>query len=115
MLEGTIADKNEQWQVYIVRCADGSLYTGIAKDVESRLSQHNAGRGARYTRGRRPVMLVYREPAPDRGAALRREHEIKSMSRVDKRRMIDGSTSPISRRRNARNAEARDRWDRESD
>ena len=76
------------WNVYIVRCSDGSLYTGIARDVEARVSQHNSGAGARYTRSRLPVKLVYREPAADRSAALKREYAIKRLSAKDKRRLI---------------------------
>ncbi len=70
----------------MVRCADGSLYTGIARDVERRIAEHNgAGRaGARYTRSRRPVTLVYSEGAADRAAASRREHAIKQLDRADK-------------------------------
>jgi putative endonuclease len=73
------------WHVYIVRCADRTLYTGVAKDPKARIAEHNAGRGAKYTRARLPVKLVYREPAADRGAALRREHEIKRLPRDAKR------------------------------
>jgi predicted GIY-YIG superfamily endonuclease len=73
------------WHVYIVRCADGTLYTGVAKDPAARVARHNVGRGAKYTRSRLPVRLVYREPAADRGVALRREHEIKQLSRRAKR------------------------------
>ena len=76
------------WHVYILRCADGTLYTGIAKDPAHRLGEHNAGRGARYTRSRLPVELVYEESAADRGSALRREHEIKQLSAADKRELI---------------------------
>ena len=76
------------WHVYIVRCADRTLYTGVARDLPARVSAHNAGRGAKYTRSRLPVQLVYREPAEDRGAALRREHEIKRMSARAKRGLI---------------------------
>jgi putative endonuclease len=78
-----------QWQVYMVRCADGTLYTGIATDVERRVAEHNAGQGARYTRGRGPVTLVYREQAKDRPAALRREHAIKQLSSTKKRALAD--------------------------
>ncbi|MCH7549302.1 MAG: GIY-YIG nuclease family protein [Candidatus Krumholzibacteriota bacterium] len=80
-----------QWHVYIVRCADGTLYTGIAREAEARVSQHNAGNGARYTRTRRPVELVYREVVRDRGAAQRREHEIKRMNTPSKRALIADS------------------------
>jgi len=74
--------------VYVVRCADGSLYTGIARDIAERIAQHNDGKGARYTRARRPVALVYAEPAEDRAAALRREHAIKRLSAADKRELV---------------------------
>ena len=76
------------WHVYIVECSDGSLYTGIARDVEARVTQHNAGDGARYTRTRRPVALVYQEEAADRSAAQRREHEIKQLAAAAKRELI---------------------------
>src|SRR5690606_7797478 len=61
------------WSVYIVRCADGTLYTGISTDVAARIAAHNRGSGAKYTRSRMPVELVYQEPAFDRGAAQKRE------------------------------------------
>ena len=74
--------------MYIVRCADGTLYTGVAKDVGARVSRHNEGQGSRYTRGRRPVELVYQEEAGDRGAALQREYAIKRLSPAAKRKLI---------------------------
>jgi putative endonuclease len=80
-----------RWHVYIVRCADCSLYTGVAKDVEARVYQHNAGRGAKYTRSRRPVELVYHEPADDRSSALRREHAIKKMQAAEKVSLIQNA------------------------
>lgn len=79
---------DSHWSLYIVRCADGSLYTGIAKDVEARVVQHNNRRGARYTRGRGPVTLVYREVAGSHGDALRRECAIKAFTRLQKERLI---------------------------
>jgi len=71
------------WQVYIVRCADGSLYTGIAKDVARRVAEHNGSNAlaAKYTRVRRPVELVYQEACADRAAAARREYAIKRLGR----------------------------------
>lgn len=72
------------WWVYILRCRDATLYTGITTDPAARLAAHNAGRGARYTRGRRPVMLLHLEPAADRPTAQRREAEIKRLSRARK-------------------------------
>ncbi len=82
-----------EWHVYILRCADRSLYTGVATDVEARLATHNAGKGAKYTRGRLPVKLVYQEAAAGRGAALKREHAIKRMPVAAKRRLIRQSVS----------------------
>jgi putative endonuclease len=76
------------WQVYIVRCADATLYTGIARDVHKRLDEHNHSRlAARYTRARRPVELVYTETCASRSEALRREMAIKKLSRRDKEQL----------------------------
>ena len=85
------------WHVYILRCADATLYTGIARDLEKRLLQHNgeAAGGPRYTRARRPVQLAWSDIAADRGAALRREAAIKRMRRDDKLRLIDGASLPM--------------------
>ena len=76
------------WWVYILRCGDGTLYTGTAADVERRLAAHRRGRGAKYTRGRGPLAVVYREACPDRGAALRREAAVKRLSREEKLRLM---------------------------
>ncbi len=76
------------WTVYVVRCNDASLYTGVAKDLARRIEQHNAGTGAKYTRSRLPVTLVYSEVVADRGAALRREIEIKRLPAAAKRRLV---------------------------
>ena len=80
----------QDWFVYILRCADGSLYTGISTDVARRLIEHNAGapHGARYTRVRRPVALVYCEGACNRSAALRRERQVKGLDRAGKLALI---------------------------
>lgn len=77
-----------QWVVYILRCADGSLYTGITNDLSSRIAKHQNGTGAKYTRGRGPLHLVYQEPHPDRATAAQREAEIKSLSRSEKENLI---------------------------
>jgi len=77
-----------KWYVYMLRCADNSLYTGVATDIESRVVVHNAGKGAKYTRGRLPVVLVYRESVRGRSAALKREHAIKRLTRLAKHRLI---------------------------
>ena len=76
------------WQVYIVRCGDDTLYTGIARDAEKRFAQHQAGRGARYTRGRGPLALVYVEAASSHGEALRREAGIRRLGRAGKEARI---------------------------
>jgi uncharacterized protein (TIGR02453 family) len=76
------------WSVYLLRCADGSLYTGIARDVPARVTAHGGPRGAAYTRARRPVQLVYQEAAGDRSSALRREYAIKQLSREQKESLI---------------------------
>jgi putative endonuclease len=78
-----------EWFVYIVECADGTLYTGITTDLERRVEEHNAGTGARYTRARRPVVLRYSERQPDRSQASVREAGIKALSRSEKERLID--------------------------
>ncbi len=77
------------WTVYIARCADDSLYTGIARDVDERIESHNAGRGAKYTRSRLPIELVYSEVVDDRATALRREFAIKRLERDAKKKLIE--------------------------
>ena len=76
------------WHVYILECADGSLYTGIARNLDTRIAAHNHGTGAKYTRGRGPVKLLYQEPAADRSTALRREALLKQLSRAEKLQLI---------------------------
>ena len=77
------------YYVYILRCGDGSLYTGYTDDVARRLSVHQSGRGAKYTRSHLPVELAHQEELPDKSAALRREAEIKKMTRAQKLRLIE--------------------------
>ena len=76
------------WFVYIVRCLDRTLYTGITTNLDRRLAEHNAGRGAKYPRPRRPVVLVYSEPAISRSAAASREYQIKRLSPTGKMNLI---------------------------
>ena len=78
------------WYVYILRCGDGTLYTGVTDDVPRRLAAHRSGKGAKYTRGRGPLELVYQEEVPDKSAALKRESEIKRLTRQEKERLIKG-------------------------
>jgi putative endonuclease len=84
-------DPLDEWSVYMVRCLDGSLYTGIAKDVSRRVSEHNTddALAASYTRSRRPVTLVYQEKQETRSSASKREYAIKQMSRHEKLKLID--------------------------
>ena len=83
-----MAADGDHW-VYVIRCADGTLYTGYTTDVERRVAEHDAGEGAKYTRGRTPVELVHAECFETRSAALSREHAIKARSRAAKERLIE--------------------------
>jgi putative endonuclease len=101
--------------VYMVRCADGTLYTGYARDPHAREKAHNSGRGARYTSGRRPVRLVYSETFESLSDALKREYQLKRLTRVGKEALIAARTrrraerlAPVKRN----NIELRDRGDR---
>ncbi len=89
----------ETWMLYILRCKDGTLYTGITNDFERRLEAHRTGHGAKYTRGRAPLTAVYRELCPDKSAALRRELEVKKLTRGEKlelcRRYALGGEAPV--------------------
>ena len=76
------------WTVYVLRCRDGSLYTGITNDLPKRLLRHKAGTASAYTRSRLPVRLVYQERQPDRSAALRREAAVRRLSRGEKLALV---------------------------
>jgi len=80
--------RHDSWFLYILECSDGTLYTGITKDLERRLAQHNAGTASRYTRVRRPVKFVYTDVCENRTAALVRECEVKEKSRDDKLKLF---------------------------
>ena len=84
---GGVMEKN--WKLYILRCGDGTLYTGITTDVQRRLEEHRSGKGAKYTRSRGPLELVYREECTDKSSALKRELEIKALSRSEKLKLIE--------------------------
>jgi putative endonuclease len=93
------AQSSEKWTVYILRCADETYYTGVARDPARRLSEHNGqdGRGARYTRARQPVRMVYTETARGRSQAQHREAAIKKLSRAQKIRLVShGGTTPAN-------------------
>jgi putative endonuclease len=83
-----VAKKPAGWFVYVVKCADGTLYTGITTDLDRRVAQHNAGTASKYTRDRRPVTLAYAEPHPDRSAASKREAAVKALTRRQKDALI---------------------------
>ena len=80
------------WTTYILRCSDNSLYTGITNDLSSRVATHAAGKGAKYTRSRLPVVLVYSEKLQGKSAALKREHEIKQLSKQEKEVLVAAAT-----------------------
>ena len=82
------------WFVYMLRCGDGPLYTGYTDDVSRRLAVHQSGKGAKYTRSRLPVELVYREELPDKSSALRREAGIKKLTRQQKLELIAEKERP---------------------
>jgi putative endonuclease len=86
------------WCVYVLRCGDGSLYTGISNDVERRLARHRAGTGARYTRGRLPLALVYLEPQQGKSEALRRERALKALSKSEKEALVKAARRKRTRR-----------------
>ncbi len=83
------------WTVYILQCADGTLYTGITNDLERRIAEHEAGQGAKYTKGRGPFQLVYQESCEDRGLASKRENEIKSLDRKAKLALVTANSKPV--------------------
>jgi putative endonuclease len=82
--------KDERWYLYILRCRDDSLYTGIARDVAARIALHESGKGARYTRGRGPFELLAKRRCKSHGDALRLEYSIKQLSRAEKERLVCG-------------------------
>ncbi len=88
MLKGMKSKGKREWSVYMVRCVDGSLYTGIAKDVPTRVAKHNKGQGAAYTRSHRPVKLFYQEDRFTRSNALIREAQIKRLPRPKKETLV---------------------------
>jgi predicted GIY-YIG superfamily endonuclease len=92
MIQGMKKKGRKDWTVYILRCGDGSLYTGIAKDVKSRVKQHSEGRGAAYTRSRLPITLLYQQKSLTHSKALIREAQIKAMPRAKKEEIILTST-----------------------
>ncbi|MCG6533630.1 MAG: GIY-YIG nuclease family protein [Syntrophales bacterium LBB04] len=86
---------NQGWQVYMILCSDNSLYTGITTDVERRYREHQAGKGAKYFRGRQPVRLIYLKSGHDLSSAIRREANIKGMKRNEKLLLISSDLNEI--------------------
>lgn len=84
----------KKWYVYILRCADGTLYTGSTDDAKRREAVHNSGKGAKYTRGRTPVVVVYTEECESYSAALKREYAIKQLTRQEKIKLIEENERP---------------------
>lgn len=84
--------RQAEWHLYIAECADGSYYTGITKDVEARIDTHNAGKGSKYTATHGPVKLLFQEPQADYSAALRREYQVKRLSKERKVLFAAGET-----------------------
>lgn len=89
--QGMAGKTEEKNYVYVLRCADGTLYTGWTNDLEKRIKTHNEGKGAKYTRSRRPVELVYCECFETRREALRREGEVKRLRRTEKERLFEAA------------------------
>ncbi len=89
---------NRPWRAYIVRCADDSLYGGVSNDVARRVAAHQSGRGARYTRSRRPIILVWRSSPLDKRTAHSLEAHIKRLNRIDKLAIANGNGLTIIRR-----------------
>ncbi|MBK9517669.1 MAG: GIY-YIG nuclease family protein [Anaeromyxobacter sp.] len=94
-----MAQPRAGWRVYLLRCRDGSLYTGATNDLDRRVARHAAGEGARYTRSRLPVVLVHQEQVGDRSAALRREAAIKRLPRAAKLALVAASPGKARRPR----------------
>ena len=80
--------REDGWSLYMIQCGDGTLYTGIALDVKKRFEAHASGKGAKYTRGRGPLTLVYQEACGTHGDALRRELQVKALTRQEKEALI---------------------------
>ena len=89
----------EKWFLYILKCCDGSFYTGITKDLDRRLKSHQAGKASRYTRSHRPVEMIYHEPCSNRAMALLRECAVKKLPRKKKERLILGEESGLPKKK----------------
>ena len=93
-----MSEQKDKNYTYIVECSDGTLYTGWTNDIEKRLKAHNEGKGAKYTRCRTPVKLVYLEESDTKQQAMSREAKIKQLSRQEKEKLIDGSINSVTRK-----------------
>jgi len=97
-----VSERTETNYTYILKCADGTLYTGWTNDLEKRVAAHNAGNGAKYTKGRGPVSLIYSESFATKEEAMRREFAIKQLSREEKLRLAGGAGTGAENEKNAR-------------
>lgn len=88
-----------KWYVYILECADETLYTGTTDDIDERVAKHNAGKGAKYTRGRGPVKVIYTRSFKSRSEACKYEYELKQLSRVDKLGVIQSKENELGKKR----------------
>lgn len=104
-----VAASADAWFLYIARCADGSLYTGIARDVRARIAEHDAGKGAKYTRGRGPLEVLAKRRCANKTDALRLELAVKRLPRADKERLCIGARLGAFARRLRRDSEAVER------
>ncbi len=93
-----MSEQKDKNYTYMVECSDGTLYTGWTNDIEKRLKAHNEGKGAKYTRCRTPVKLVYLEESDTKQQAMSREAKIKQLSRQEKEKLIDGSINSVTRK-----------------
>lgn len=84
-----VEKRTKNWYVYIVKCADGTLYTGITNDLKKRITAHNEGKGAKYTRGRGPVEILYKKRCKDKSAAAKKEAKIKQLNKKEKLEIIN--------------------------
>ena len=98
-VRGQTEEGKSGWVCYLLGCADGTLYCGITNDMEKRMAAHNSGEGAKYTRGRSPVQLLYAEPCADKSAALKRELQIKCLPRSKKQAIVASAANKFHGKR----------------
>jgi putative endonuclease len=105
----SLRSRSNKFFVYILRCSDGTLYTGHAHDIDARLKLHNAGKGAKYVRGRTPASIVYSKGYKDRSLAAKEEYRIKTLTRLEKEELVKCGCVSSARRRISHGGSSRDR------